>query len=61
MFVRTAKALLIQAAEKMMLSARGYHRMIRVARTIADLEQSDCIEKIHVSEALSYRKVNGGN
>lgn len=56
-----AKALLIQAAEKMMLSARGYHRMIRVARTIADLEQSDCIEKIHVSEALSYRKVNGGN
>ena len=56
-----AKALLIKAAEKMMLSARGYHRMIRVARTIADLEQSERIETAHISEALSYRKINGGS
>lgn len=51
-----AKALLITAAEKLMLSARGYHRIMRVARTIADLEQSESIKKIHISEALSFRK-----
>ncbi len=55
----TARALLIAAAEKMMLSARGYHRMMRVARTIADLEQSEIVEKVHVSEALAYRKIQG--
>jgi magnesium chelatase family protein len=37
------------------LSPRGYHRMLRVARTIADLEGSDTIEKPHLSEALSFR------
>lgn len=52
-----AKNLLISASEKMMLSARGYHRMIRVARTIADLALSDEIKKTHMSEALAYRKV----
>lgn len=47
--------LLQQAAEKLMLSARGYHRIIRVARTIADIAESECISKIHISEALSFR------
>lgn len=51
-----AQKLLITAAEKLMLSARGYHRIMRVARTIADLEQSETIRKIHVAEALSFRK-----
>lgn len=54
-----ARQVLIHAAEKMMLSARGYHRMIRVARTIADMEQSECIEKAHIVEALAYRKIQG--
>ncbi len=50
------RALLAQAAEKMRLSARGYHRVLRVARTIADLGDSDGIRRIHVAEALSYRR-----
>ena len=52
----TAKSILINAAEKLMLSARGYHRIMRVARTIADLEQSETVREIHVAEALSFRK-----
>ena len=51
-----AKSLLVTAAEKLMLSARGYHRIMRVARTIADLSQSETIQKVHVAEALSFRK-----
>jgi magnesium chelatase family protein len=39
----------------MRLSARGYHRVLRVARTLADLEGADKIGRIHLAEALSYR------
>ena len=47
--------LVIRAAERFGLSARGYHRVLRVARTIADLDQSVQVRKPHVAEALSYR------
>lgn len=47
--------LLEDAYERMKLSARGYHRTIRVARTIADLEQSERIREPHILEALGYR------
>lgn len=50
------RALLMQAAEAMRLSARGYTRMLRVARTIADLAGSPGVGRIHVAEALSYRR-----
>lgn len=47
--------LLQLAQQRLNLSARGYHRVLRVARTIADLADSECITSAHVSEALSYR------
>ncbi|QZP08267.1 YifB family Mg chelatase-like AAA ATPase [Caenibius sp. WL] len=50
------QTLLMQAAEAMRLSARGYTRMLRVARTIADLAGAGQIGRIHVAEALSYRR-----
>lgn len=53
-----AKKLLERAFHKMGLSARGYHRIIRVARTIADLEAADVIDTIHISEAIQYRVID---
>jgi magnesium chelatase family protein len=53
-----ASALLRQAAEAMKLSARGYHRVLKVARTLADLDGADSVGRIHLAEALSYRAVN---
>ena len=50
------RRLLAQAAEAMRLSARGYTRILRVARTIADLGSSADVRRIHVAEALSYRR-----
>ena len=47
-------ALLRDAADAMRLSARGYHRVLRVARTLADLDGTDKVGRIHLAEALSY-------
>ena len=49
------KALLLRAADRFGLTARGYHRVLRVARTIADLDASDTVGAPHVAEALSFR------
>jgi len=51
-----AKALLGDAAGRMRLSARGYHRILKVSRTIADLDGAPGVSKMHVAEALSYRR-----
>jgi magnesium chelatase family protein len=50
------RKLMADAAAAMRLSARGFHRVIRVARTIADLAGSEGVGRIHVAEALSYRR-----
>ena len=52
-----ASEILDAAAEQLHLSARAYHRVQRVARTIADLEPSDLVTETHLSEALPYRFV----
>ena len=55
-----ATVLLRQAAEATSLSARGYHRVLKVARTLADLDGSDGVRRIHLAEALSYRAIGEG-
>jgi len=49
------RALLTRVAERFGLSARGYHRVLRVARTIADLDGAPDVRRPHVAEAVSYR------
>ena len=52
---KAGAALLAEAAESLKLSARGYHRSLKVARTLADLDGADSVGRLHVAEALSYR------
>ena len=54
------RALLTDAAERMRLTARGYHRVLRVARTLADLDGAGAVRRVHVAEALSWRRVMPG-
>jgi magnesium chelatase family protein len=51
------RKLLLDAADRLHLSARGYHRVLRVARTLADLDGAAHVRRIHVAEALSYRRI----
>jgi len=53
-----SQSLLEQAMEYLGLSARAYHRIIKISRTIADLDNSDNISPNHVSEAIQYRNLD---
>lgn len=53
-----AKKMMLSAFEKMGLSARAYNRVLKVARTIADLDDSDAIKELHVAEAIQYRTLD---
>ncbi|GIW59622.1 MAG: hypothetical protein KatS3mg087_0688 [Patescibacteria group bacterium] len=50
-----AQALMEQAVTRLSLSARAYNRLLKIARTIADLEESSSVQSVHVAEALQYR------
>lgn len=52
-----SRALMEEASEKFKLSARGYYRVLRVARTIADLGESGDVRREHLAEALSFRRI----
>ena len=52
---RDSQTLLLQAAERFNLSARAYHRVLKVARTLADLAGVEKVARPHIAEALSYR------
>ncbi|GHF15234.1 ATPase AAA [Kordiimonas sediminis] len=52
------RVLLLEAAETMRLTARGYHRVLRVARTIADMAGSEQVGKVHIAEALAFRRIS---
>jgi magnesium chelatase family protein len=52
---RDSQALLLQASERFSLSARAYHRVLKVARTLADLAGAEKVARPHIAEALSYR------
>jgi magnesium chelatase family protein len=52
------KSLLRDAADSLHLSARGYHRVLRVARTLADLDGAEKVGRVHLAEALSYRTLS---
>ena len=49
------KSLLKSAMQQLQMSARAYHRILKLARTIADLADSDQIETVHLAEAIQYR------
>jgi magnesium chelatase family protein len=53
--------LLEKSFERLRLSARAYHRILKIARTIADMDAQESIQSAHVAEAIQYRRMNTRN
>ena len=53
--------LLEKSVERLRLSARAYHRILKIARTIADMDNQESIQSAHVAEAIQYRRMNTNN
>jgi len=53
-----SEALLKQAFARLSLSARAYHRILKVARTVAQLAEAETLSSGHVAEAISYRRLD---
>lgn len=56
-FEPRAEGFILAVLENLKFSARAYHRILRVSRTIADLEKSEQVKQSHLAEALSYRRL----
>ena len=56
-FTPDVRAFLEQAIEALEITGRGYEKLVKVGRTIADLEMSEQIQKHHLQEAMAYRKI----
>ncbi|MEW6602847.1 MAG: ATP-dependent protease, partial [Nitrospirota bacterium] len=54
---QSSQVLLERAMEGMGLSARAYHRILKIARTIADLEEAPTLTSLHIAEAIQYRSL----